>query len=624
MKRRFYPAVLCLLLLRCALPLPLYAQGAAFTYQGRLLSGGQPANGSYDFQFTLADAPGGGSCIGAALTNAPVPVSNGLFVVVLDFGSGAFDGSPRWLEIGVRTQGSAGAYAALSPRQAITAAPCAGFANTAANVAPGATITANGAGITNLDAGNLAGTVIVPVASDVSGSSNYNAARLVGTVPLANLPAEVLSNVGMITNVPVSAIQPMGSLSVAAVAPTPPMGICTWPGYAGANQPIVQMLSDMLYTNGLVGYGWRVIQLDAGWQLPSRDSHGNLVPNPVSYPDWTGTLGYMRSRGIVPGLYTEMRSCGGDVPLLYGYYAQDVAQFLSWGIGYLKLDYCDNDGNGDQRYVALCDFRQAMDRAGWSACVVSGGWGDPTGSPVRAWLPSVVNSWRLGIDGDANPYGGPAAAQTNMLLHFHHAMQYGAAFTGPGHYPDMDFVNTGQADYGPYVNTNTTPFRYPTIESIIGLTAMCPSPIMLDRVQISLMPIYTNTAMIAIDQDPLVLPAQVVSSNATTEVWSRRLVNGDRAVALINKTGSSQAIRVSLAALGLPAGPAVVYSVWDHAVLPCAGASFTASVDPWYVHLLRVSPTQPGLFTGTVGLTSNSVPFTLHITNGQICRVTSP
>ena len=120
MKRRFYPAVLCLLLLRCALPLPLYAQGTAFTYQGRLLSGGQPANGSYDLQFTLTDALSGGSRIGAALTNAPVPVSNGLFVVVLDFGSGAFDGSPRWLEIGVRTQGGAGAYAALSPRQAIT------------------------------------------------------------------------------------------------------------------------------------------------------------------------------------------------------------------------------------------------------------------------------------------------------------------------------------------------------------------------------------------------------------------------------------------------------------------------------------------------------------------------
>jgi hypothetical protein len=188
----------------------------------------------------------------------------------------------------------------------------------------------------------------------------------------------------------------------------------------------------------------------------------------------------------------------------------------------------------------------------------------------------------------------------------------------------MDFINTRHADSGAYLNTNTWPFRFPTIESDIGLAAMCPSPIMLDTVELSLMPIYMNTAMITIDQDPLVLPAQVVSSNTTSEVWSRRLVNGDRAVVLINKTGSSQAISVSLSALGLPAASTVVYSVWDRAYLPCSGTSFTSSVDPWYAQLLRFSPAQPGVFTGTVGLTSNSVPFTLHITNGLIYGVTSP
>jgi len=130
--------------------------------------------------------------------------------------------------------------------------------------------------------------------------------------------------------------------------------------------------------------------------------------------------------------------------------------------------------------------------------------------------------------------------------------------------------------------------------------------------------------MIAIDQDPLVCPAQVVSSNSTTEVWSRRLFNGDRAVALINKDGSRQTISVSLSALGIPAGPTAVYSVWDQACLPCTGSNFTCLVEPAYVQLLRFSPTQPGLFTGTVGLTSNSVPFTLHITNGLIYGVTSP
>jgi alpha-galactosidase len=616
------------LLLPLMLLRSLHAQSAAFTYQGRLLEGGQPANGTYEFQFTLTD--GLGIHVSTPVTTGPVVVTDGLFLVGLDFGAAPFDGSLRWLEIGVGTNGSTGAYVGLSPRQPLRATPYATFASTAANAAVagslvlGAGVTFNGATITNLSASQLTGTFTLPVASDLSGSSNYNANRLVGTIPLANLPTEVLSNPGLTSSIPVSAMQPLGSFSLASVAPTPPMGICTWPSYSGANQSVVEMLCDLLYTNGLVGYGWKVIQLDAGWQLPDRDAHENLLPNPITYPDWPGTLSYMRNRGIALGLYTEMTSCGGGVPTTYGYFAQDAAQFAAWGAGYLKVDYCDNTGNGDQRYAALSDFRRAMDAAGLSAYVVCGGWGTITDGRIRAWVPAVVNSWRLGMDGDAYLMGGPISAQYNMLLHFHHALQYGAAFTGPGHYPDMDFIHTSEATSSEYLNTNTVPARYPTIESAIGLAAMVPSPIMLDQILLPLMPMYTNTAMIAIDQDPLVCPAQVVSSNSTSEVWARRLFNGDRAVALINKTSSKQTVSVSLNALGLPAGPSAVYSVWDHAYLPCAAPAFTSSVDPACVQLLRFSPVQPGLFTGTVGLTSNSVPFTLHITNGLIYGVTSP
>ena len=89
---------------------PLLAQDPAFTYQGRLLNNGQASSGNYDFQFVLRDAPVNGTQIGGPLTNAPVQVTDGLFTVLLDFGSGVFDGSSRWLEIGVRTNGSSGPY----------------------------------------------------------------------------------------------------------------------------------------------------------------------------------------------------------------------------------------------------------------------------------------------------------------------------------------------------------------------------------------------------------------------------------------------------------------------------------------------------------------------------------
>jgi len=135
----------------------LPAQTTAFTYQGRLQEGAQPADGSYDLQFSLADACSNGNYVATSLTCAAVPVSNGLFAVTLDFGGGVFDGSPRWLEVGVRTNGSSDPYTLLSPRQAITAAPYAMFAG---GLAPGALITADGAGITNLNGAFIqAGTI---------------------------------------------------------------------------------------------------------------------------------------------------------------------------------------------------------------------------------------------------------------------------------------------------------------------------------------------------------------------------------------------------------------------------------------------------------------------------------
>ena len=101
----------------------------AFTYQGRLSSGPNAANGSYDFTFGLYDAPSGGNPVSSVVTNTATVVTNGCFTAVLDFG-GAFDGNARWLEIGVRTNGD-DAFTLLSPRQALTPGP---YAITAANL----------------------------------------------------------------------------------------------------------------------------------------------------------------------------------------------------------------------------------------------------------------------------------------------------------------------------------------------------------------------------------------------------------------------------------------------------------------------------------------------------------
>jgi hypothetical protein len=145
------------------------AQGTAFAYQGRLNTGGNSATGSYDFQFIVYDNSVGGSEQGPVLTVPAVQVSNGLFTTTLDFGAGVFTGPNRWLDISVRTNGTA-TFTPLVPRQQLAATPYAVMAgNLSGTISNGAlptnpnfsgTVTASsfsggGANLTALGAGNI-------------------------------------------------------------------------------------------------------------------------------------------------------------------------------------------------------------------------------------------------------------------------------------------------------------------------------------------------------------------------------------------------------------------------------------------------------------------------------------
>jgi hypothetical protein len=149
-----------------------FAQGTALTYQGRLNDGANPAAGIYDLRFTIYDSPVTGSIVAGPVTNSTAAITNGLFTVTLDFGAGVFDGSERWLEIAVRTNG-AGAFVPLSARQEFTAAP---YAITAGNLGGalrvelntnGAPNLAGGSPVNQVDAGNI-GSVI-----GGGGAANY-------------------------------------------------------------------------------------------------------------------------------------------------------------------------------------------------------------------------------------------------------------------------------------------------------------------------------------------------------------------------------------------------------------------------------------------------------------------
>jgi hypothetical protein len=150
-----------------------FGQGTAFTYQGKLTDGGTPANGNYDLQFALWDSASGGTQIGSTQTVASVSVAGGIFTVTLDFGTSAFPGANRFLEIGVRLAGG-GAFTTLAPRQQISSTP---YAIRTLNAgAADALSSACVACVQDAQINQVSGSKVngpIPVASVPAGSANY-------------------------------------------------------------------------------------------------------------------------------------------------------------------------------------------------------------------------------------------------------------------------------------------------------------------------------------------------------------------------------------------------------------------------------------------------------------------
>ena len=225
------------------------AQDTTFTYQGRLESAGSPATGIYDLKFSLYDAATGGTQKGETLYHFGTTVSNGAFVVTLDFGD-EFPGADRWLEIGVANGG--GVITTLAPRQPITSAP---YAVRAANLS--GTIAASQLtgqiSSNNIGAGSITTTMLATGAV----GSNQLAAGAVTTAALAE---------SAVTSSKVATVSNWFALTIANPAPEFSDLFGTAVAAIGNNQMLIAAQFDnagatdagavYLFSNSGAGSGW--------------------------------------------------------------------------------------------------------------------------------------------------------------------------------------------------------------------------------------------------------------------------------------------------------------------------------------------------------------------------------
>ncbi|GAA3294339.1 hypothetical protein GCM10020295_18620 [Streptomyces cinereospinus] len=318
------------------------------------------------------------------------------------------------------------------------------------------------------------------------------------------------------------------------LARTPPMGFNNWNTTACGpqfNEAMIKGIADTFVSQGLKAAGYNYVNLDDCWALPTRDAAGNLVPDPVRFPNGIKAVAdYVHSKGLKFGIYSSAgtKTCADNgFPGSLGHERQDAALWASWGVDYLKYDNCNNTGvDAETRYKAMGDALKATGRPIlYSICE----WG--VNRPWN-WAPAIGNAWRT--TGDINDTWAKMLENT-------HENQPRAQYAKPGAWNDPDMLEVG--------NGGMTDTEYRTHFS---LWAQMAAPLLIGSdirtASPATLTILKNSDVIAVDQDPLGRQGTVVSSSGGLVVMTRQLANGDRSVTLTNETGSTATVSTTAAA----------------------------------------------------------------------------
>jgi alpha-galactosidase len=355
------------------------------------------------------------------------------------------------------------------------------------------------------------------------------------------------------------------------LAKTPPMGWNSWNKFRTRfNDKTVREIADAMVASGMKDAGYQFINIDDGWQ-GTRDAKGVLQPNP-NFPDMKALAGYVHSKGLKLGIYSSPgpRTCAGYEGS-YGHEDIDAKTWASWGIDYLKYDWCSaaRIWKDEDMQAVYQRMGEALARAGrpivFSLCQYGR-------NKVQEWGPKVSgNLWRT---------TGDIRDQWQSMERIGFAQSDLAPFAAPGHWNDPDMLEIG--------NGGMTTEEYRTHFS---LWAMIAAPLISGNDLRSMTPeiksILLNKDVIAVDQDRLGKGGYRIAQNGQVEVWMKPLDQGAVAIALFNRGDNPQDVGVKWADVKLT-GTRTVRDLWKHQNLDRKADGFSANVPPHGVVMIRV------------------------------------
>lgn len=318
------------------------------------------------------------------------------------------------------------------------------------------------------------------------------------------------------------------------LAKTPPLGWNSWNTFAtDINEQLVKDIADKFVELGLKDAGYEYIVLDDGWMAKERDANGNLIADPIKFPNGMKALAdYIHSKGLKFGLYNcaGSKTCAG-YPGSRGYEYQDARSYASWNVDFLKYDWCNTGKiNAESAYITMRDALKAAERPiVFSICE----WGD--NQPWK-WGKDVGHLWR--VTGDIINcwdcevgHGSWSSWGIWKIINMRKDIRKAA---GPGHWNDFDMMEVGNGMTDAEDRTH------------FAMWSMLASPLIMGNdlrtASKETIKTLTNKEVISVNQDKLGIQGFRFTNENNTEIWLKPIENDNWAMTFVNMSDTPMEI----------------------------------------------------------------------------------
>lgn len=343
---------------------------------------------------------------------------------------------------------------------------------------------------------------------------------------------------------------------MAMLAQTPPMGFNTWNTFGpNINEQMMLEITDVMVERGYRDAGYKYVVIDDCWSMRERNENGELVADPEKFPHGMKFIAdYVHSKGLKFGMYScaGIRTCAG-FPSSFDHEYQDARTFASWGVDFLKYDFCyfPSLANCQHRYLQMAMALRASGRdILFSAC----NWG--VQEPWN-WMRSIGAHMYRSTGDIVDTFASTADIAKSQIGKFN--------ANAAGCFNDMDMLTIGMNGQGNVGRADCN--NYVEYEMQFAYWCFCGAPLMIGADLRSMDDQYRellqNPRLIALNQDAECRPPYLVRQDNGWTAMIRHLAGNEFAIGVFNFCGDARMAEITFAELGVPAASGVRLSLCD-------------------------------------------------------------